>query len=240
MVNLRAPDAEALCETCHGDRGDAISCRHGSGLAVGTMDIEAGLQPALKDGQVVCSTCHDIVYQCKHARIQYSYENPGFLRDRTTRYTQRYCAKCHDATMYEKLNPHDGVAGIPPKPTCMMCHAEVPESGTTGEINVKFNMQHDLNDTCRGCHNVAAHPRNMFSGGSSDEWVHLVVPSAEVSMNMQEFEAETGVVLPLLAETGEIYCSTCHNQHGFMSDSADRQPEHRLRADDICQACHDK
>ena len=39
---------------------------------------------------------------------------------------------------------------------------------------------------------------------------------------------------------GEIYCSTCHNQHGFMSDSADRQPEHRLRADDICQACHDK
>jgi hypothetical protein len=239
-VNLQATDAEALCETCHGDRGDAKPCRHASDLLVGNMNVAEGLQSSLKNGKVVCSTCHDIVYQCENARIQYSYQNPGFLRDRTSRNTGSYCMNCHDATSYEKLNPHDGIAGIPPKPTCMLCHENIPETGSIGSINAAFNMKHDLNDTCRGCHNIGPHPTNLFAGKPSSEWVHLAAPSPEIEANLRKFEAENGIAPPLHSETGEIYCSTCHNQHGFMGEPAEKQPKHRLRANDICQACHDK
>ena len=236
-VNLKAANAEALCESCH--NGEK-SCRHKSGLPAEDMDIADVLRGSLKEGQVVCSTCHDVVFQCKHSRIQYSYQNPGFLRNRTSRYTSKYCVNCHDSDAYEKLNPHEGIAGMPPKPTCMLCHQNIPETNATGDVNVMFNMQHDLNDTCRGCHQIAPHPTNLFASKPTTEWLHLAMPSAEILANLQEFEAETGMALPLHPDTGEILCSTCHNQHGFMGGSPDTEPKHRLRVNDICQACHDK
>ena len=246
IVNLQAPDAEALCETCHGDRGDAKSCRHGSGLPVGNMTISENLRSYLNSGEVVCSTCHDIVYQCKHARIEYSFQNPGFLRDRTTRESGDYCLKCHDAAAYNALNPHEGVTGIPPKTTCSLCHAGIPESDGEGGVRVSFNMQHDLNDTCGGCHNVRPHPTKMFSYSKEDdnEWVHLVVPTAEVLAKMEQSGAETGITLPLNPMNGEIFCATCHNPHDFKvggeHGSQSRGAKHRLRQENICQACHEK
>ena len=243
-VNLTAPDAETLCETCHGDRGDAKSCRHGSGLAVGDMTIADNLRASLKDGEVVCSTCHDVVYQCEHPRVEYSYENPSFLRDRTSRYTAKYCFNCHDGSDYEKLNPHQGFAGTPARPTCRLCHESIPETDATGKINVVFNMQHDLNDTCRGCHTVGPHPRNLFKSNGSTEWVHFVQPSSEVLENMRKSQAATGIALPLNPQNGEIFCATCHNPHDFKlggeHGSEEQVAKNRLRLNNICQACHDK
>jgi hypothetical protein len=240
LVNLQAADAEALCESCHGGRGDAKACRHGSGLPAGDMEIDASLAPSLKDGQVVCSTCHDVVYQCKHARVEYSFQNPGFLRDRTTRRTGEYCLRCHDASAYAALNPHEGVAGDPPRATCQLCHAGIPESDGEGAIRVAFNMQYDLNETCKGCHDVSPHPRNLFSRDHSDEWVHFAVPSPNIAAKMRESEAKLGIRLPLHPETGEINCATCHDPHEFKGGPVSEQPEHRLRANDICQVCHEK
>jgi hypothetical protein len=58
---------------------------------------------------------------------------------------------------------------------------------------------------------------------------------------MRNFEVATGVTLPRSPVDGEIFCGTCHNQHGFQSsESGPNQPVHRLRSADICQACHDK
>lgn len=240
VVNLQAADAETLCESCHGDRGGAIPCRHMSGIPAGEMKIDEVLGSALKDGQVVCSTCHDVVYQCKHARIEYSYQNPGFLRDRTTRHTGKYCLRCHDSSAFEYLNPHEGVAGAPPKATCPLCHTRIPESDGKGGISVSFNMRHAPNKVCTGCHDVSPHPRNLFSRDQSNEWVHLTVPSSEVAGNMREIEAKLGIRLPLQPETNEIFCATCHNPHEFKGVPVAEQPAHRLRANDICQVCHEK
>lgn len=240
LVNLQAADAEALCETCHGGRGDAKACRHMSGLPAGDMEIDESLAPALKNGQVVCSTCHDVVYQCKHARVEYSFQNPGFLRDRTTRRTGEYCLKCHDASAYQALNPHYGAAGDPPRATCPLCHVGIPESDGEDGLRVSFNMQHDLNETCTGCHDVSPHPRNLFAREQSDEWVHFTVASPEVAANMRDAEANLGIRLPLHPETGEIYCATCHDPHEFKGGPVAQQPKHRLRANDICQVCHEK
>ena len=68
VVNLQEADAEALCEACHGSRGDAKACRHMSGIPAGDVQIAEGLTSSLENGEIVCTTCHDIVYQCKHAR----------------------------------------------------------------------------------------------------------------------------------------------------------------------------
>ena len=245
-INVRESDIETLCESCHGDRGDARSCRHGSGLAVGDMSIAGVLKSSLKSGEVVCSTCHDIAYQCEHPTVQYSFHNPGFLRDRTSRDTGQYCFECHESSDYEELNPHQGVTGTPPRPSCQLCHANVPETSAAGELIVEFNMQHDLNDMCKGCHEVRPHPKSMSFGAPSadEEWIHLVAPSTEVLQNMSESEAETGIGLPFNPPNGEVFRAACHNPHDFGVSGEHRSQaigmKHRLRQHDICQACHDK
>ena len=245
-VKLHEDDAEALCDTCHGARGSAASCRHSSDIAVDTQNFGDKFNGSLKEGKIVCTTCHDITYQCKNPTRQYSFHNPGFLRDRTSRDTGDYCFECHEKAGYEKLNPHAGTAVDPARPTCPLCHTGIPETSNTGQLVVDFNMPDDLNDTCRGCHVVQSHPKSMSFGGpqSMEEWVHLVVPSAEVLENMREAQAETGIGLPLNPLSGEVFCATCHNPHDFKlggeHGSQEREMKNRLRVNDICQACHDK
>jgi hypothetical protein len=86
----------------------------------------------------------------------------------------------------------------------------------------------------------------MSFGGSqsTDEWVHFVVPSAEVLEHMKKAQAETGIGLPLNPQNGEIFCATCHNPHDFKlggeHGSEEQVARNRLRINNICQACHDK
>ena len=244
VVNLNAPNAESLCISCHGDRGDALPCRHSSGIPVGNMDIDESFQGALQDDKIVCMTCHDVVFQCKNPKRQFQYDNRGFLRDRDYTVAKDYCLRCHESADYQKLSPHNGIAGTPPRPTCNLCHNGIPQANVTGDIELVFNMEHDLNDTCKGCHNVRPHPTNLFTGNGSDEWVHLVVPSDEVSENMRASQTETGIGFPLNPQNGEIFCATCHNPHDFKlggeHGSQSREVKHRLRQENICQACHEK
>jgi hypothetical protein len=245
-ANIKAVDVETLCESCHGDRGDALPCRHASGVPIGEYAVSETLQSSLRGDQIVCSTCHDVVYQCEHPQAHYSLQNRGFLRDRTSRHAADFCAKCHDESNYEKLSPHAGVAGSPPKPTCSVCHASLPEQGSTGQLVVDFNMKRDLNDTCRGCHDVRPHPTGMTFGSpqAADEWIHLVTPSAVVLDSLRDSAAETGIELPLNPQNGEIFCATCHNPHDFKvggeHGSQESGMKARLRQHDICQVCHEK
>lgn len=242
---LNEPDTEALCESCHGSRGNARPCRHASGIPAGGIAIAASLQGSLKDGQVVCSTCHDIVFQCERPKLHFSLQNPGFLRDRTSHESSDYCLKCHDVSVIEKLNPHAGVAGSPPGPACPLCHTRIPESVAGGQLRVEFNMGNNLDDMCLGCHAVDPHPRGMSFGASRGEegWVHLVKPSEKVLAKIRQSQAETGIGLPLHPQTGEVFCATCHNPHDFKiggeHGSELRDTRHRLRIDNICQACHE-
>ena len=243
-VNLKAESTEELCEMCHGSRGDASPCRHSSGVSIGDVNISEALQAFTKDGQVVCSTCHDIVYQCERPKAHFSFQNRGFLRDRTSRAAADYCFKCHSSSAFSNLNPHNGVTGNPARPTCLLCHEEFPETDPTGKLSVSFNMKHDLNDTCQGCHNSRPHPRSMsFSREKTDEWIHLVQPSSDVLAKLRVTQAETGIELPLDPQTGEVFCATCHNPHGFKVGGEHGSlvgTEHKLRTHNICQACHDK
>lgn len=242
-VNLNAPDAEAVCETCHGGRGDAKPCRHASDVSASGYDVAENLVSSLEDGRIVCTTCHDPVFQCERPDPYYRYENAGFLRDRGLQDTSEYCFRCHEPD-FAKLNPHRGVAGAPPGPTCLVCHASIPATDGTGQLVVEFNMQHDLTDTCRGCHAVRPHPKNAFRPEVDGEWVHLVAPSDKVLKKMRESKAETGIELPLSPVNGEVFCATCHNPHDFKvgSERGSQGPnmKHRLRVNSICQACHDK
>ena len=243
-ADLKGGDAEVLCDTCHGGRGSALPCRHASDIAVGEQDVGDNFRASLKDEKLVCTTCHDAVYQCEHPSKQYSFMNPGFLRDRTSPATGEYCFECHEESGLQKLNPHQGVADELQRPTCPLCHVDIPGTGATGQLVVDFNMQYDLNDACRGCHVVQPHPKNSFSTTQTPGWDHLVTPSAEVLQNMQEAKVRTGIGLPLNPLNGEVFCATCHNPHDFKiggeHGSEEVVADNLLRMTGICQACHDK
>ena len=238
-LKLKEADVETLCTTCHGSRGDAGQCRHGSGYVAGSLAMPENFSASLQDGRVVCTTCHDVVYQCEHPTKPYSFMNPGFLRDRKSPVTSRYCFECHEESAYKKLNPHQEATETSTQATCLLCHSSLPEKDQSSGLTVALNMMHDLNDACRGCHNVRPHPGNAFSGKAVG-WEHLTAPPENILNNMRTAEAEAGIALPLSPINGEVYCATCHNPHGSMTDTTDQQTKHRLRAKDICQACHDK
>lgn len=242
-LGLRTEHVEELCATCHGSGGDARPCRHASDIPAANHAMPDSYRESLADGRLTCTTCHDMSFQCQNPSRSSSFVNPGFLRDRVSRDTSDQCFECHDASGYAKLDPHEGVAGDPLRPTCLLCHAALPESDQTGGVALSFNMAHDLNDACRGCHQVRPHPGNAFSGKPIG-WEHLAAPSAEVLENIRASFEKTSVDLPLSPINGEVICSTCHNQHGFQaaeSAAAGQElPQHRLRMNDICQACHDK
>jgi hypothetical protein len=244
VVNLTAPDAETRCVSCHGDRGNALPCRHSSGISVGNMNVAESFRGALKDDKVVCTTCHDVVFQCKNPKRTAQYDNRGFLRDRDYMAAEDYCMRCHESSGYQRLSPHNGVAGTPLRPTCNLCHDGFPQANAAGEIELVFNMEHDVNDACKGCHNVKPHPRNLFTEKRADEWLHFVVPPDDIVQTMQKSQDATGIGLPLHPQSGEIFCATCHNPHDFKlggeHGSQSREAKHRLRQENICQACHEK
>jgi hypothetical protein len=104
-------------------------------------------------------------------------------------------------------------------------------------------MDHDVNDACMGCHNVKPHPRNLFTEKKADEWLHFVVPPDDIVQTMQQSLETTGVGLPLNPQNGEMFCATCHNPHDFKVGSGNGSQagtSHKLRTNNICQACHEK
>ena len=236
---LNTPAAEDGCESCHDGR-DAVPCRHASDISTDAQSIPQSYRDHLRDGRIVCTTCHDAVYQCEHPNVAYRFQNPGFLRDRVSRNTGDQCFVCHEDSGYAKLNPHTETAGDPPQKTCLLCHAEMPDEDNA-ELASSFNMRADMNDTCRGCHDVAPHPKGMGFGKPVEGWIHLVRPSPDVITKMEASTAATQVVLPLSPYNGEIYCATCHDPHAYRETPDSHAPtEHYLRQDKICQACHDK
>jgi predicted CXXCH cytochrome family protein len=46
--------AEALCNSCHGDRGDALPCRHQSDITVDAAELDEVFRGSMKDGKIVC------------------------------------------------------------------------------------------------------------------------------------------------------------------------------------------
>ena len=117
---------------------------------------------------------------------------------------------------------------------------EVPSAISKGVDQAKRNL---MRVPLRN--NTIPHPKSMsFTRESNDEWVHLVVPSSDVLARLSTKQAELGIELPLDPQTGEVFCATCHNPHSFKiggeHGSQSKDVKHRLRMDNICQACHEK
>lgn len=241
-ITLRS-EPERQCAGCHGSRGGALPCRHASDIPAGEFAMSESYRESLKDGQVVCTTCHDLTVQCLSPNKQQRFVNPSFIRDRSSPDTSEQCYQCHEKSGYERLNPHRRDAGDSAEATCLLCHAHMPEADDTGWIAVDFNMQGSLNEICLGCHNVRPHPGDSLSGRPVG-WEHLAIPSAEVLKNMKLTEAETGAIFPLDPYNGEVHCATCHNPHDDQLQgypvAVPQGSVGRFRVDNICQACHDK
>jgi hypothetical protein len=237
---LRHATAEIGCMECHGDRGGVLACRHRSDLPLGDLVVPEYYSAALDGGRITCTTCHDLTFQCNNPNIAYSFQNPGFLRNRVSHDTADQCFECHDDQRYAALNPHTGTIKDPLESTCLLCHQRVAQSNATGAADLSFNMRNDLNDMCRGCHDMRPHPQGMSFGAKPEGWVHLGQPSTDVLGKMQKWAAATGLSLPLSPYNGEIYCATCHDPHEFNSGAAAQEPEYKLRTNDICQVCHEK
>jgi len=237
---LRQATAEIGCMECHGNRGGMVACRHRSDLPTGDLAIPEYYRAELDGGRINCTTCHDLTFQCNNPNVAYSFQNRGFLRNRVSHDTADQCFECHDAQRYAALNPHAGTIEAPLESKCLLCHESGAQSSASGGANLHFNMRNDLNDMCRGCHDMRPHPTGMSFSAKPEGWVHLVKPSVDVLGKMQQWEAATGVRVPLSPYNGEIYCATCHDPHESVGGPAARQAEYRLRTSDICQVCHDK
>jgi hypothetical protein len=83
-----------------------------------------------------------------------------------------------------------------------------------------------------------------FSAKAPDGWIHLIEPSEKTLAKMGTTKDVTGIELPLDPQTGEVFCATCHNPHDFKlggeHGSESQEVKHRLRQENICQACHEK
>lgn len=191
----------------------------------------------LPDGKVSCTTCHDIVIQCRDSREDKIFtKGQMFLRGAPHKTRTDICFQCHDRAKYRKYNPHEQIDknGEVVKQKCFYCHSELPDEKKTTSEDAK--LVGDFGALCMGCHHKAAkqvlHMR------------HLRKPSDEILAHIRSLQTEFNIVLPLDGD-GKITCVTCHNPHqkGLIPDTragakgAGEKHRHRL-TDNMCMRCH--
>lgn len=238
-VAIENYDAPTMCGKCH-DESDTLSCRHPTDIGVGgpgSMALPENFQGAIRDGKLVCTTCHDPLVQCQGDKLA-PYLNPRFLRGGPFQQRDEVCLLCHDAGDYGKLNPHKQLAGGEAvEQVCGFCHAAAAE-----RITASTGFRMDASLQCLGCHPVAPHPMSMIPGSGIDSWNHLVVPGESTLRQMTATRARTGARLPVEPATGKITCSTCHDPHeaGVIDGDPAFLERARMRPVARCENCHEK
>ncbi|TCK06239.1 cytochrome c3 family protein [Phorcysia thermohydrogeniphila] len=169
----------------------------------------------LKDGRMVCTTCHDMTSKGK-----------DFLRAKK-RLLKRFdfCFQCHNPDCYRQFNPHKTIASEltweEKKKACIYCH------GVGATL--------DAYKACVGCHTKTPHvgaPEHLFA---SKEKVRKLVEGKEGVLNITSMkELKPKVDESVLRErkpkvilvNGKIECITCHNPHpqiAFAAPPMDRE-----------------
>jgi len=251
---LRHKDPDQLCNTCH-DPASRHAYIHPSDIAPRTgmrRRMPPAYRQAMKNGRIVCTTCHDLPAQCLDERRKEQHANPMFLRGAPFAQRSDPCYLCHDASAYARVNPHDQITdgGQVREATCVLCHDEVENLQSAAVIeDVGFNIEHDLVTMCTGCHPWMPHPggKFMFTESFKDRKQpdHLTIPSKQMRKYMQRMAVKNNIILPLDPTTGKVYCATCHNPHerGLLKNSAAARgadADKRLRMKNLCINCHDK
>ncbi len=185
----------------------------------------------LKDGKIVCSTCHNIFLQCR---------KNDFIGNslRGAPYQKRYdmCYRCHNPENYTMLNPHkqlDEKKNIIVR-QCLYCHVEKPDEKYPGTRDVV--LKNNIEVLCQRCHNI--------KGNHSGNVNHLRKPSQKAVQRMNLLKKKYNIILPL-DKDGKLTCATCHNPHekGVIdvnnpsAKGADSRYRHRLPGK-LCKECH--
>ena len=241
---LKATSASATCSECHGKRGSTI-CRHRSDITAEperTADFSEALRDELSEGQVVCTTCHDMTPHCA-LDVKQRYRNTSFLRGGPFDSRSDQCFGCHSKSGYRQRSPHMHISkGQIKEGHCIFCHGSVPQQDDSGQWKpVDFGIDLRLSELCNGCHMIGPHPSGSVTGKSG--WIHMVVPPPGYAERMQQSVTERGGSLPLDPNTGEITCTTCHNPHnrkleGYLTSG--EKTKTKLRYEEMCEVCHDK
>ncbi len=191
----------------------------------------------LLNGKIACSTCHDIVEQCRDQKTYDRFDKrQKFLRGAPYTKQTDFCFKCHNKIKFKKYNPHEqlNASGDVIELTCLYCHLEIPDKKQAEFKDIKLIGNLDM--LCDRCHNKA--------GEQSLHASHLRKPSAKVFASIKQLENKFGIILPL-NEEGKITCATCHNPHqkGVIpaekagAKGADDKNRHRI-PENICMQCH--
>ena len=238
-ASIESYDDDAMCGSCH-EKSDTVSCRHPSGLALGSsgsVSLPDGYRSSTQDGKLVCTTCHDPLIQCQGDKLA-PYLNPRFLRGGPFRQADDACLLCHDTASYSKLNPHVQLTGGKIRQaTCGFCH-----NVAAGEVSASSGFRIDASIQCLSCHAVSPHPMSMIPGSGIDSWNHLVVPGESTMRRMSMTRERTGARLPVAPGTGKITCATCHDPHeaGVIAGDPPFLDRARLRPAARCEDCHEK
>lgn len=186
----------------------------------------------LYSGEIKCLTCHEI-----HGGLQHE-GTPRLLRGGPYADRRKICFDCHTREQYAKINPHkmrDNFGNrlvINGESVCLLCHELKPDPSQERANTVLFKA--DIGFLCWRCH-------PLMHGDFLDKHF-LVSPSNKFLNNMNRPEVREKFTLPLVPR-GRITCSTCHNPHqegiiSFEPAAAGADSLHKLRDDNICEACH--
>lgn len=187
----------------------------------------------LKNGELACSTCHDMYLQCQYS--QFLPENRNFLRGGPYARRTDICFRCHNENQYTQLNPHAqlNASGLIISEQCLYCHPEKPDENNATFENIK--LIGDMKTLCQRCHNI----KDRHPAGQD----HFTIPDNKILTMMKSAEIIYGAIFPLDGE-GKITCVTCHNPHerGVIPEAKEGARGASLKyrlASNMCSACHD-
>ncbi len=216
-----------LCNGCHLRPGVRQSPHVVDGAsAEGTWRMDYLGYP-LRQGKLVCTTCHDEV---SHGKPDPA--NPKFLRGGPYDDPEKFCYRCHLEDRDRLNNPHSQVDpfGRIRAESCLFCHKTRPDPAKPGAANREMAGEESV--LCANCHSARPHP----------DVDHIVALPAKMAKRKSEYEAAHKVTIPV-GENGMIKCSTCHNPHakgvlkgeaGVGAGSKWRVPDFR----EVCAPCH--
>ena len=162
-------------------------------------------QYPLRQGRIDCSTCHDIVLQCRDNPLERAFlKEQKFLRGGPYETQTSICYRCHDVAGYQMYNPHRQLNAQkePIEEKCLYCHSQLPDVKQTRTEDARLIGQ--MQPLCTRCH--------MRTTQQDFHAKHVRKPTREVLDQLKEMEDQHDIILPL-SEEGSITCATCHNPH---------------------------